>query len=215
MAAWTADACNVGGNMSKVDWRSYSRNFEGLAVDSQGYIYPENINYGSARRYVNDIANSLGEDSYREEIDAHDLAGIQVGIEEQLDPERFWSQHDIRDKATGEIRKACKNDYLSLASKIPAVCEALEQGRSFDEVCADPELGEAALKYFSEPRVLRAVADENGYYELTGLGRHRALAARELGLKIPVKIIAKYQEQKQEVSLENDNSLDSEYDISW
>lgn len=194
---------------------SYGRDFEGMPVDSDGYIYPTNSGFGPARRYTSEIPIALGEDTYREEIDAGEIAGIQVGVEDQLDPDHFWAHRPITDRETGEIRRTTKEDYLELASKIPAVCDALEKGKSLEELCADPELGATATQYFSETNVLRVKADGNGYYELTGNGRHRALAARELNMKIPAKVIAQYREQKQEMEYGKDNSLDSDFGVSW
>ena len=187
--------------------RSYGREFEGIPVDVEGYVYPTNSGYGPARRYVGQIPTDLNNEAYREDVAAGEIAGIQLGVEEVLDSERFWAQHPIRDRATGEWRNATKADYLELASKIPAVCEALEKGRELEELCNDPELGDTARQYFSEMHVLRVKSDGNGYFELAGGGRHRALAARELNLRIPAKVISLYREQRQELEYGNDNSL--------
>lgn len=194
---------------------SYGRNFEGIPVNAEGYVYPANSGFGPARRYTDEIPAALGANAYREEIDAGVIAGIQIGVEDQLDPDRFWAHRPIADKETGEVRRTTKEDYLELASKIPAVCDALEKGRSLEELCADPELGATAIQYFSETNVLRVKADGNGYFELTGNGRHRALAARELNMKIPAKVIAQYRGQKQELEYGNDNSMDSDFGVSW
>lgn len=195
--------------------RRYGRDFEGIPVDHEGYVYPTNAGFGPARRHLGEIPRPMGAEAYRQEIEAGELAGIQLGIEEQLDPEQFWAHRPIADKQTGELRRTCKADYLELASKIPRVCEALEAGRSLDELCSDPELGAAATQYFSEACVLRVKADGNGYYELCGYGRHRALAARELNMKLPVKVVAQFQEQKQELSFGNDHAMDSDCGLFW
>lgn len=197
------------------DGKSYGRTFEGMTVDAAGYVYPANSGFGPARRHTQQIPDPLGSGAYREEVDAGEIAGIHVGIEDQLDPDHFWAHRSIRDRETGQIRRTMKEDYLELASKIPAVCDALESGRNLEDLLADPELGATAYQYFSDAKVLRVKADGNGYYELAGDGNHRALAARLMNMKLPAKVIAKYREQNQELEFGKDHSLDSDYGLFW
>lgn len=169
------------------------RYFEGFEVDEQGYVKTSN----SEKRATADgkvRAVSL------EEAVCRDIPADQIEVrlfdDEIQDPEGFWSMHTITDESVEEgIRKTCKEDYLELASRIPGVYEAIKSGKTKEEILQDPELKETYLKYFADNRMIRAV-EGNGYVEMQGDGRHRILAARELNMKIPVKIDSRYQNQQ-------------------
>ncbi len=88
----------------------------------------------------------------------------------------FWSHHN-----------KSWDRYSALASKIPQVQSALNSGVSLDELINDPELGACASQYFN-PANMPQVYKGDGYYEFIDDGRHRILAARVHGLKMPVRI---------------------------
>lgn len=64
----------------------------------------------------------------------------------------------------------------------------LNNGRSLEDLKSDPVLGRCASIYFDSANIPR-VERWDGYYTFDGDGRHRILAARELGYDIPVRVI--------------------------
>ncbi len=117
-------------------------------------------------------------DSYVTEIVApSQIEGIHLGDTEVQDPNVFWGMHS-----------SSKDFFIETASQIPAVKEALARGQSLDEIKQDPILGTCATLYF-DPRNMPRVEKNNGYYSFEGDGRHRIIAARELGFDIPVRVI--------------------------
>ena len=140
-------------------------NFDTYMAD---YYAPENSTY-----------ESLGNSSYIEFISASSIEGIHLGTSEMNDSGRFWSQHK---------NDGTKESFIEIASHIPEVRSQLEQGRNLGEIKEDPLLGNCADLYF-DPSNMPGVVKSNGYYEFDSNGRHRILAARELGYDIPVRII--------------------------
>ena len=108
-----------------------------------------------------------------EVIDPAAVEGIDLHSD---DMNVFWSHHN-----------KSWDRYSALASKIPQVQSALNSGVSLDELINDPELGACASQYFN-PANMPQVYKGDGYYEFISDGRHRILAARAHGLKMPVRI---------------------------
>lgn len=105
------------------------------------------------------------------------IEGIHLSNEEAQDPDRFWRMHE--DEGTAE-------SFQEIASHIPEVSRRLFDGATLEELEGDERLSKCASIYFrNKPEVI----ERDGYYEFTGNGRHRILAARALGYEIPVKVI--------------------------
>ena len=103
------------------------------------------------------------------------IEGIHLSEREIQNPELFWSQ------GTAE-------SFREIASHIPEVSSLLDMGTPIEEIQNKPELEACANIYFvRKPRVI----EHDGYYEFYSDGRHRILAARDLGYDIPVEVIGK------------------------
>lgn len=127
----------------------------------------------------NSTYESLGDNSVVETIPPSKIEGIHLGSTEMEDNGRFWSQHESGGTA---------DSFKEIASHIPEVKAQLDSGRPLNDIQADPVLGRCADIYF-DPSNIPRVVKSNGYYEFDSNGRHRILAARELGYGIPVKVI--------------------------
>ena len=112
-------------------------------------------------------------------INPSDIEGISLGDNDIADPAIFWSQH-----MTG----GTENSFKEIAALIPEVQKELSMGRSLDDLIEDPRLGKCASLYF-DPANMPEVIECDGYYEFQSNGRHRILAAREMGYDMPVKVI--------------------------
>ena len=91
----------------------------------------------------------------------------------------FWSQHE-----SGGTRES----FVAIASNIPEVEKLLQAGLSLEEIRENPSLERCVNIYF-DPSNIPRVIQSHGYYEFDSNGRHRILAAREVGYNIPVKIV--------------------------
>lgn len=111
-------------------------------------------------------------------IDPSSIEGIYLGDYEIDNPSSFWSQH---------LAEGTKDSFKQIAALIPEVQEQLSLGRRLNDLLNDPRLGKCALLYFS-PEKMPKVTKCDGYYEFQTNGRHRILAAREMGYDIPVMI---------------------------
>ena len=105
------------------------------------------------------------------------IEGVHLGDTEASDPGRFWGMHN-----------SSKEFFTEAASHIPAVQSALDGGASLESLINDPELGTCASIYF-DPKNMPRVEKFGDYYTFDTDGRHRIIAARELGYDIPVRIV--------------------------
>lgn len=116
-----------------------------------------------------------------EEIDISPslIEGIHIGEREIEDPDIFWSQHE---------KGGSLDSFKDTAAMIPTVREKLDSGTTMDELLEDSQLSECASLYFeNKPEVVEG----DGFFEFNSNGRHRILAAREVGCDIPVKVIGR------------------------
>ncbi|MGN0976223.1 MAG: DNA/RNA non-specific endonuclease, partial [Gemmiger sp.] len=173
------------------------RTFNGLEVDKDGYIQSPD---GKEPRLRNDAEVADGKREFQsvaldpprvEEVPASQIEGVRLGDNEVENPDRFWGQHSVTDKETGESRPATKEDFLELASHIPEVRERMANGETLENLERDPDVGACATQYFDPAVMPRAVKGE-GFCEMQDGGRHRILAAMELGYDMPVHIVGEY-----------------------
>nr|WP_296156559.1 hypothetical protein [uncultured Blautia sp.] len=113
------------------------------------------------------------------DISPSQIEGIHLGQQEVENPDIFWEQHESGGTA---------ESFQEIAGHIPEVREQLEAGVTLDDLEDNPTLAECAGIYF---RNKPEVTERNGYYEFNGNGRHRIMAARSLGIDIPVRIVGK------------------------
>ena len=113
------------------------------------------------------------------DISPSQIEGIHLGQQEVENPDIFWKQHESGGTA---------ESFQEIAGHIPEVREQLEAGATLDDLEDNPALAECAGIYF---RNKPEVTERNGYYEFNGNGRHRIMAARSLGIDIPVRIVGK------------------------
>ena len=105
------------------------------------------------------------------------IEGVHLGTTEVKDPGVFWGMH-----------ASSKEFFVETASHIPEVQAALDSGKSLSDIKEDPVIGTCASIYF-DPANIPRVEKTGGYYTFDGDGRHRILAARELGYSIPVRVV--------------------------
>ena len=106
-----------------------------------------------------------------ETVDASSIQGVDTS-----DP-HFWDHHNNS-----------REDYLALANKLPEVQDQLAQGKTLEEIEADPELRDCAIAYYDPDHMVKVEQTEHGL-EFSDDGRHRIAAAQELGLQIPVQVV--------------------------
>lgn len=121
-------------------------------------------------------------------VPIHSIEGVYLWQGDVEDSGRFWRQH----KGDGT-----KESFVEIASHIPEVQEKLDAGSSLDQLLADPDLGPCAGIYFNPnhgnaPTLLEG----DGFYVFQSNGRHRILAAKELGYSFPIRVIGKLVKKK-------------------
>ena len=123
--------------------------------------------------------------------------------------DNFWNHHGNT-----------KEDYMELASKLPEIQKEFENGKTYTEISANSELHDTLVAYYSDDKMIQVVQDQNGNYQYQDDGRHRVMAAQEMGCHIPVNVInseepviANYYENQQSVSdamaVDTDKEIDS------
>lgn len=134
-------------------------------------------------QYISDYYNPVSNipcEPYIETVPPSKIEGISnFGIDEVEDNSIFWRQHDSH--GTFE-------SFKEIASHIPEVKSQLDAGKALSEIRSNPDL-EKCVSIFFDPSNIPHVIKNDGYYEFDSNGRHRILAARELGYDIPVRII--------------------------
>ena len=91
---------------------------------------------------------------------------------------QFWENHGA-DKAF----------YMDQAKGIPEVQAMLSQGKDLNQIRADyPYLRNTVDAYYDPSNMIQVNRDANGNCSFVDDGKHRILAARELGYDVPVNI---------------------------
>ena len=102
---------------------------------------------------------------------------IDMTYAQGMDSEQFWNHHGNT-----------KEDYMRVAERIPDVQQALNSGKSLDEIKQDPELKDTAHAYFDPENMIKVEQQADGSYSFADDGRHRIAAAQEMGYEIPVEV---------------------------
>ena len=105
---------------------------------------------------------------------------IDMTYAQGMDSDQFWNHHGNT-----------KEDYMRVAEKIPDVQQALDSGKSLDEIRQNPDLKDTANAYFDPENMIKVEQQADGSYSFTDDGRHRIVAAQELGYEIPVEVTNK------------------------
>ena len=161
-------------------WGSFE--VDGLNSKSDVFIKGDHFDlYANDRLHADDLQHFSYPKHRTIEISPSSIEGIHLGKNEVENPSLFWSQH-----AHGW---GTSDSFKQIASHIPEVKQRLEAGEPLADIQEDPNIGECASIYFAnKPKVYEC----DGYYEFDSNGRHRILAARELGYDIPVDVIGYY-----------------------
>lgn len=111
-------------------------------------------------------------------VNSADVHGVRY--HDDLSDEKFWSHHGNS-----------KERYMELASKIPEVKEQMDSGRSLEDIVTDERLGPCAAQYFKPDNMVK-VYQYGDKYMFDSDGRHRVMAAQELGYEIPINLRGVY-----------------------
>ena len=102
---------------------------------------------------------------------------IDMTYAQGMDSDQFWNHHGNT-----------KEDYMRIAEGIPDVQQALDSGKSLDEIKQDPDLKDTAHAYFDPENMVKVEQQADGSYSFADDGRHRIAAAQEMGYEIPVEV---------------------------
>ena len=128
---------------------------------------------------------------------------IDMTYAQGMDSDQFWNHHGNT-----------KEDYMRIAEGIPDVQQALDSGKSLDEIKQDPDLKDTAHAYFDPENMVKVEQQADGSYSFADDGRHRIAAAQELGYEIPVNVTnAEKTVDAQSNSKVSDNSSDSKNNL--
>ena len=103
-----------------------------------------------------------------------------------VDSDNFWNHHGNT-----------KEDYMELASHLPEIQERMANGESLDSIRSNPHLSNTVDAYYADDKMMKVVKYEDGY-QFQDDGRHRMMAAKELGYDVPVKVVGEYTEEETE-----------------
>lgn len=112
-------------------------------------------------------------------IDAREIAGIDMISDRDIsDSQTFWG----RSGGTFE-------SFAEIARMIPEVQARLNNGANLSDLMLDDRLGDCAGLFFNTNSADHpTVYEGNGFYELSGGGRHRVMLAQMLGYSFPVRV---------------------------
>lgn len=167
---------------------AYREGFENYIRAEDDYAgYKSQLVETDAREYAQAVRDKITENSEQKELSEHtEMPGdvlvradaIDMSTARGINGDQFWEHHGNT-----------KEDYIRIAEKLPDVYAALENGRTFEELKQDSELSDTVHAYFDEQNMIQVERCEDGALAFIDDGRHRVLAAQEIGCKIPVKII--------------------------
>ena len=134
------------------------------------------INYDAAGNKIGNCSATIP----AEDIDMSTARG--------LPSTHFWNRR-ASEKQFWENHGANKDFYLDQARCLPAVQSMLAEGKSPAQIRAEhPKLGNTLDAYYNPNNMIQVNRDANGNMSFLDDGKHRVLAAKELGLKVPVQI---------------------------
>ena len=134
------------------------------------------INYDAAGNKIGNCSATIP----AEDIDMSTARG--------LPSTHFWNRR-ASEKQFWENHGANKDFYLDQARGLPAVQSMLAEGKSPAQIRAEhPNLGNTLDAYYNPNNMIQVNRDANGNMSFLDDGKHRVLAAKELGLKVPVQI---------------------------
>ena len=165
-------------DLGLAEYEELIHEFDGLPADSMGFI-------GTTREAHAAFLNENTECDYEaydtpqvETISPAMIEGVNVGGDRAMsNPDVFWGH-----------KGNCRERYMEMASHIPEVRSRLEAGETLEQIHAggSESMKACTVHYFGSDMVQVKRAD--GYYSFNSDGRHRVLAARELGYEIPVRV---------------------------
>lgn len=174
------------------------RTFGSYEVDKHGFVKGDNY-----KQYIEDWENYSPEFHRVEDkaevrmISPSSVEGIHVNEYDIDNPSAFW----------GRERGKTEKTFEEIARHIPEVQSRLNAGENLSDLMEDAEVGSCAAIYFhpdNMPRVVKC----GDYYAFQGNGRHRILAARNVGYDIPVKIVGE-RNSLSEAETHNESKFDA------
>ena len=171
-------------NSSHIDLPSSEHHFCGLPIQRMpngtwGVISSCHEAYDVYSQNVDDYTYETFNAIETISINAREIAGIDMISDREIEnPQLFWG----RSGGTYE-------SFEAIAQLIPEVQERIDNGDDVSNLMLDNRLGACASLFFNtnspdHPTVY--VGD--GFYELSGGGRHRVMLAQRLGFSIPVRV---------------------------
>lgn len=183
-------------NYGRYDYPTYSRAPEWKQLNAE-------LQRSSESGYTRDATAPSSEDvkdaSVVENSDIRTInaSEIDMSYAQGMGNDQFWNHHGNN-----------KEEYMNLAERIPDVQRALNNGMSLDEIKKEPELKDTAEAYFDLNNMVKVEQQTDGSFSFVDDGRHRIVAAQELNLEIPVKVIQKTENPLPEAKI--DYALDKE-----
>lgn len=113
---------------------------------------------------------------------------IDMSTARGLPSAHFWNRR-ASERQFWENHGENKDFYLKQAEGLPEVQSMLSDGKSLDQIRAErPSLSNTLDAYYEPGNMIKVNRDENGNVSFLDDGKHRILAARELGYDMPVHI---------------------------
>ncbi len=161
-------------NYGREDYAEYSQDpeWQKLNADLQRSLGMEVTTDAPAPEKGKDASDQLPDNCVM--VNASD---IDMTYAPGMDSDQFWNHHGNT-----------KEDYMRVAERIPDVQEALESGKTFEELKQDPELSDTVRAYYDPQNMVKVEQQPDGSYSFASDGRHRIAAAQELGYQIPVEV---------------------------
>ena len=161
--------------LSKGSLRDYIIDNNGIIIGDNGELFARVRNEYDQKKFgLNKYDTSV-----IKTISPSLIEGIHLNENEVNDHNIFWGRGD---------KNKTEKSFNLIAQKIPIVEKMLEAGIPLSEIIEDDIFGVTASIYF-DPNNIPTVIKCGDFYEFVGNGRHRILAARNMGYNIKVKVI--------------------------
>ena len=115
-------------------------------------------------------------------------ADIDMSTARGLPSTHFWNRR-ASEKQFWENHGADKDFYLDQARGLPEVQSMLASGKNLEQIRTEcPSLKNTLDAYYDPHNMIQVNRDASGNISFLDDGKHRVLAAKELGLNVPIRI---------------------------